>query len=121
MSEPGILSIIIFTFCYSYLLAICTFTPLYGRLCNVLGRRGANQTAVIFAALGTLVCGLSNSMEMLIAARFVRMIGYTIVKVENEFHRLEALGVAEYLRLQRELGYQLIALIIIVNSGVWLL
>jgi len=57
---------------HSYLLAICTFTPLYGRLCNVMGRRGANQTAVILAGIGTLACGLSNSMEMLIVARFVR-------------------------------------------------
>lgn len=55
-----------------FLLATCTFTPLYGRLCNVLGRRGANQTAVLLAAVGTLACGLSNSLEMLIAARFVR-------------------------------------------------
>ena len=54
-----------------YLLATCTFTPLYGRLSNVMGRRGANQTAVFFAALGTLACGLSTSMETLIAARFV--------------------------------------------------
>jgi MFS family permease len=36
-----------------------------------MGRRGANQTAVFFAALGALCCGLSNSLEMLIAARFV--------------------------------------------------
>ncbi|KAF9239086.1 major facilitator superfamily domain-containing protein [Melanogaster broomeanus] len=57
----------------SYLLAICTFTPLYGRLCNVLGRRGANQTAVIAAALGTVACGLSRNMEMLVIARFVRI------------------------------------------------
>ena len=56
----------------SFLLATCTFTPLYGRLCNVMGRRGANQTAVIFAGLGTLACGLSPSMNFLIAARFVR-------------------------------------------------
>ncbi|KAI0761482.1 vacuolar amino acid permease [Trametes elegans] len=57
----------------AYLLATCTFTPLYGRLCNVLGRRGANQLAVFFAGLGTAACGLSSSMEMLIAARFVRV------------------------------------------------
>ncbi|GBE82864.1 hypothetical protein SCP_0412510 [Sparassis crispa] len=56
----------------AYLLATCTFTPLYGRLCNVLGRRGANQTAVFFAALGTAACGISGDMEVLIAARFVR-------------------------------------------------
>ncbi|KAG8683431.1 hypothetical protein FRC08_014287 [Ceratobasidium sp. 394] len=59
----------------SFLLATCTFTPLYGRLCNVLGRRGANQTAVLFAAVGTLMCGLSNSLEMLIAARFLSGMG----------------------------------------------
>ncbi|KAF8505116.1 MFS general substrate transporter [Hysterangium stoloniferum] len=59
----------------SYLLATCTFTPLYGRLSNVMGRRGANQTAVFFAGLGTLCCGLSNSLEMLIAERFLSGIG----------------------------------------------
>ena len=36
-----------------------------------MGRRGANQTAVFFAALGTAACGLSTNMEMLIVARFV--------------------------------------------------
>lgn len=36
-----------------------------------MGRRAANQTAVTFAAIGTAACGLSNSMEMLIIARFV--------------------------------------------------
>ena len=54
-----------------YLLATCTFTPLYGRLSNVMGRRGANQAAVFFAGLGTLACGFSTNMETLIAARFV--------------------------------------------------
>lgn len=56
---------------YRYLLATCTFTPLYGRLCNVLGRKGANRTALFFAAAGVIMCGLSSSMEMLIVARFV--------------------------------------------------
>ncbi|KAG7453193.1 MFS general substrate transporter [Guyanagaster necrorhizus] len=59
----------------SYLLATCTFTPLYGRLCNVMGRRGANQTAVLFAGLGTLACGLSTNMETLILARFISGMG----------------------------------------------
>ncbi|OJA19157.1 hypothetical protein AZE42_05381 [Rhizopogon vesiculosus] len=59
----------------SYLLAACTFTPLYGRLCNVMGRRGANQLAVSIAALGTLCCGLSTNMEMLIVARFLSGMG----------------------------------------------
>ena len=58
----------------SYLLATCTFTPLYGRLCNVMGRRGANRAAVLFCAFGTLACGLSQNMPMLIASRFVSLL-----------------------------------------------
>ncbi|KAJ7753413.1 vacuolar amino acid permease [Mycena maculata] len=59
----------------AYLLATCTFTPLYGRLCNVMGRRGANNTAMVFAALGTIGCGLAPNMEYLILARFIAGIG----------------------------------------------
>ncbi|KIK92448.1 hypothetical protein PAXRUDRAFT_792966 [Paxillus rubicundulus Ve08.2h10] len=59
----------------SYLLAICTFTPLYGRLSDVMGRRYANQLAVSVAAIGTLLCGCSRSMNMLIFARFLAGIG----------------------------------------------
>ena len=58
---------------FRYLLATCSFTPLYGRLCDVLGRKRANQTALIFAGLGVLMCGLSTNMETLILARFVRL------------------------------------------------
>ncbi|KIJ67341.1 hypothetical protein HYDPIDRAFT_180282 [Hydnomerulius pinastri MD-312] len=59
----------------SYLLAVCTFTPLYGRLSDVLGRRNANQLAVSMAAIGTLLCGCSRSMNMLIFARFLAGVG----------------------------------------------
>ncbi|KAE9408977.1 MFS general substrate transporter [Gymnopus androsaceus JB14] len=59
----------------AYLLATATFTPLYGRLANVLGRRGAAQLAVLFTGLGTVACGLSTSMEMLIVSRFIAGIG----------------------------------------------
>lgn len=58
-----------------YLLATCTFTPLYGRLSDVMGRRGANQAAVVFMGLGTLACGLSPNMEVLVAARFLGGLG----------------------------------------------
>ncbi|KAJ3782613.1 vacuolar amino acid permease [Lentinula aff. detonsa] len=59
----------------AYLLATSTFTPLYGRLANVLGRRGAAQVAVLFTGLGTVACGFSTNMEMLIASRFLAGIG----------------------------------------------
>ncbi|KAF8801910.1 MFS general substrate transporter [Phlegmacium glaucopus] len=59
----------------SYLLATCTFTPLYGRLSDVMGRSGANRSAVLFATIGIIACGLSNSMQMLIISRFISGMG----------------------------------------------
>ncbi|TFK65321.1 vacuolar amino acid permease [Pluteus cervinus] len=59
----------------AYLLATCTFTPLYGRLSDVLGRRGASLSAASFASIGILSCGLSRSMESLIASRFFSGLG----------------------------------------------
>uniref|UniRef100_A0A0W0GD98 Putative vacuolar amino acid permease n=1 Tax=Moniliophthora roreri TaxID=221103 RepID=A0A0W0GD98_MONRR len=83
-----------------YLLATCTFTPLYGRLSNVMGRRGAAQTAVLFAGLGTLACGLSTSMEMLIVSRFIAGIGgggvNTIATiVVSDMYTLRSRGLAQ--------------------------
>ncbi|PVG01894.1 hypothetical protein CPB86DRAFT_698295 [Serendipita vermifera] len=59
----------------SFLLATCTFTPLYGRLCTAMGRKGAQHVALVFAGLGTLACGLAPNINFLIAARFVTGIG----------------------------------------------
>ncbi|ORY52715.1 major facilitator superfamily domain-containing protein [Leucosporidium creatinivorum] len=55
----------------SYLLAHAAFTPLYGRLSNALGRRGANQLALFLLFLGTLGCSLAPNMKWLVAARFI--------------------------------------------------
>ncbi|KAF9265992.1 MFS general substrate transporter [Marasmius fiardii PR-910] len=84
----------------AYLLSTCTFTPLYGRLSNVMGRRGAAQTAVLFAGLGTLACGLSTSMEMLIASRFIAGIGGGGVNtmatiVVSDMYSLRSRGLAQ--------------------------
>jgi Na+/melibiose symporter-like transporter len=59
----------------SYLLSVCCFTPIYGRLCDVMGRKYAMLLALSFFTLGTLLCGLSNSMGMLIAARAFAGVG----------------------------------------------
>ncbi|KAL4260332.1 MFS transporter superfamily protein [Pleurotus pulmonarius] len=59
----------------SYLLATTAFTPLYGRLANAMGRRGAIQSALLFAGVGIILCGVSASMEQLIAARFLSGMG----------------------------------------------
>ncbi|GJJ15324.1 hypothetical protein Clacol_009600 [Clathrus columnatus] len=58
-----------------YLLATCTFSPLYGHLSDIMGRRGANQTAILFAGIGTLLCGLSPNFPTLIVSRFITGLG----------------------------------------------
>lgn len=55
----------------SYLLSVCCFTPIYGRLCDIIGRRGAMMTALTFFGIGTIGCGFAPSMETLILARAV--------------------------------------------------
>jgi len=59
----------------SYLLSVCCFTPLYGRLSDIIGRKGALLTALTFFGSGTILCGLAPSMETLIAARAIAGIG----------------------------------------------
>ncbi|KAF8974403.1 vacuolar amino acid permease [Flammula alnicola] len=59
----------------SYLLSVCCFTPLYGRLADILGRKGAMLLALSLFASGTIFCGLAPSMNTLIAARAVAGMG----------------------------------------------
>ncbi|TFY72498.1 hypothetical protein EVG20_g528 [Dentipellis fragilis] len=55
----------------SYLLSVCCFTPLYGRLSDILGRKGAMLLALTFFGGGTILCGVAPSMEMLIVGRAI--------------------------------------------------
>ncbi|KAF8609296.1 vacuolar amino acid permease [Ceratobasidium sp. AG-I] len=59
----------------SYLLSVCCFTPLYGRLSDILGRKGAMLLGLSLFGTGTLLCGLAPSMEFLIFARAVAGMG----------------------------------------------
>jgi MFS family permease len=59
----------------SYLLALCCFTPIYGRLSDLLGRREAQLIALSFFTVGTFLCAIAPSMYFLIAARCVAGMG----------------------------------------------
>ncbi|KAF8580262.1 MFS general substrate transporter [Ramaria rubella] len=59
----------------SYLLSVCCFTPLYGRLSDILGRKGAMLLALTLFTSGTLFCGLAPSMDLLILARAIAGMG----------------------------------------------
>jgi EmrB/QacA subfamily drug resistance transporter len=59
----------------AYLLAQTAVTPLYGKLGDLYGRKRVLQTAVVIFLAGSALCGLANSMTMLIAFRAVQGLG----------------------------------------------
>jgi MFS family permease len=59
----------------SYLLSACCFTPLYGRLSDILGRRGALLLGLSLFGSGTLLCGIAPSMNALLVARVIAGMG----------------------------------------------
>ena len=59
----------------SYLLASTITTALVGRLGDLFGRKRIFQAAVTFFVAGSVLCGLSQSMAMLVGARALQGIG----------------------------------------------
>ncbi|KAG1874610.1 vacuolar amino acid permease [Suillus subalutaceus] len=59
----------------SYLLSVCCFTPLYGRLSDILGRKGAMLLGLTLFGSGTIACAFAPSMGALIVARAVAGMG----------------------------------------------
>src|SRR3954453_16701730 len=59
----------------AYLLAQTAVTPLYGKLGDVFGRKRVLQSAVVLFLIGSALCGLAQSMTMLIAFRAVQGLG----------------------------------------------
>ena len=59
----------------SYLLASTIVTALVGRLGDLFGRKRIFQAAVMFFVAGSVLCGLSQSMAMLVGARALQGIG----------------------------------------------
>jgi EmrB/QacA subfamily drug resistance transporter len=59
----------------AYLLATTVSTPLWGKLGDMYGRKVFFQSAIVIFLIGSVLAGLSNSMEMLIACRAVQGLG----------------------------------------------
>jgi EmrB/QacA subfamily drug resistance transporter len=59
----------------SYLLASTIVTAVVGKLGDLFGRKTVFQAAVLFFLAGSVLCGLSGSMTMLVASRALQGIG----------------------------------------------
>jgi EmrB/QacA subfamily drug resistance transporter len=59
----------------SYLLASTIVTAVVGKLGDLFGRKAVFQASVVFFLVGSVLCGLSGSMTMLVASRALQGIG----------------------------------------------
>src|SRR4051795_11697217 len=59
----------------SYLLAVTIVTPLYGKLGDLYGRKRVLQAALVLFLVGSVLCGLSQSMTQLSAFRAIQGLG----------------------------------------------
>lgn len=59
----------------SYLLASTIATAIVGKLGDLFGRKVIFAVAVLFFLVGSVLCGIASSMEMLVAARALQGIG----------------------------------------------
>ncbi|MFD5083277.1 MDR family MFS transporter [Kitasatospora sp. NPDC058406] len=59
----------------AYLLTSAAATPLWGKLGDLYGRKGAYQGAVVLFLAGSVLVGLARSMEQLIAFRALQGVG----------------------------------------------
>ena len=59
----------------AYLLAQTAVTPLYGKLGDMYGRKIVLQAGLVVFLLGSALCGLSQSMDQLIAFRALQGLG----------------------------------------------
>jgi len=58
-----------------YMLTLTSFQPLYGKLSDIFGRKSCLIFGLSVFAFGSVLCGLANSMTLLIIARAIAGIG----------------------------------------------
>jgi len=59
----------------AYLLTSAVATPLYGKISDMFGRKKIFQTAIIIFLVGSMLCGLAQTMNQLIIFRGLQGIG----------------------------------------------
>lgn len=69
-----------------YLMAICSFILLFGRLGDIFGKIRIFRIGTVVFVAGSLLCGLSGSLATLIAARIVQAIGASMTMANSQWN-----------------------------------
>jgi len=94
----------------SYMLALAVFIPISGWMADRFGTRRVFFAAVALFALGSLVCGLSLNVPMLVAARILQGIGGAMmtpvgrVALVRTFPRSDLLRIMNYVIVPALIG-----------------
>jgi EmrB/QacA subfamily drug resistance transporter len=88
----------------SYLLASTIVTALVGKLGDLFGRKRVFQAGVVFFVVGSVLCGLAQSMAMLVGARALQGIGGGVITVTASALIGEVVPLRERGRYQGILG-----------------
>ena len=88
----------------SYLLASTIVTAIVGKLGDIFGRKTVFQAAVVFFMIGSVLCGLAESMTMLVASRALQGIGGGAIMVTSMAVIGEVIPLRDRGRYQGALG-----------------
>jgi EmrB/QacA subfamily drug resistance transporter len=68
----------------SYLLAIASLLPMFGRLADMLGRNKVYSIGFLVFTLGSALCGMFNTIWMLVAMRVFQAFGASMMMATNQ-------------------------------------
>lgn len=88
----------------SYLLASTIATAIVGKLGDLFGRKAVYQAAILFFFAGSVLCGMSSSMAMLVGSRTLQGIGGGAIMVTAMAVIGEVIPLRERGRYQGALG-----------------
>ncbi|MHA3021443.1 MDR family MFS transporter [Mycobacterium sp. BMJ-28] len=88
----------------SYLLASTIATAIVGKLGDLFSRKTVFQTSIVFFLAGSVLCGLAQSMSMLVAARALQGVGGGAIMVTATAVIAEVIPLRDRGRYQGALG-----------------
>lgn len=68
----------------AYLMAICTAILFFGKLGDIVGKIKIFKIGTIVFILGSLLCGLSSSLSMLLISRIIQAIGASMTMANSQ-------------------------------------